>query len=63
MEPHRGQSNPCDTQSSYMCEKHIYISDREAFGHDHVEKAMGYEHTVEGTSLTRHTTIFVLIQL
>ena len=55
--------NPTDTspihatQSSYMCEKHIHISDMEAFGHDHVEKAMGYEHTVEGMRLTRHTTI------
>ena len=27
----------------------------EAFGHDHVEEAMGYEHTVKGMSLTRHT--------
>ena len=24
----------------------------ESFGHDHVEEAMGYEHTVEGMSLT-----------
>ena len=28
-----------------MCEK--YISDVEAFGYDHVEETMGYEHTVE----------------
>ena len=25
----------------------------ESFGHDHVEEAMGYEHTVEGMSLTK----------
>ena len=57
MEPHRGQSNACNTQSCYMCDKHIHISDMEDFGHDHVEKTMGYEHAVEGT-LTLNTTIF-----
>ena len=40
------QSNTSTHQSSYMREKHI--SDMEAFRHDHVEEAMGYEHTVEG---------------
>ena len=30
---------------------HLFLSDMEAFGHDHVEETMGYEHTVEGMSL------------
>ena len=38
-------------------------SDMEAFGRDHLEETMGYEHAVEGMSLKRHTNIFVLIQL
>ena len=37
-----------NTQFSYMREKHISVI--EAYGHDHVEETMGYEHTVEGMS-------------
>ena len=52
-------SYPTDTSPIHA----PHISDMEAFGHDHVEKTTGYEHTVEGMSLKRHSTIFVLIQL
>ena len=46
------------THNPVTCMREKHISGMEAFGYDYVEETMGYEHTVEGMSMKRHTTIF-----